>query len=261
MDQDVTRCASFKPGWAEFTGGLVEVGADSDKEFVFDNETPRHQAFLSAFRLSTHLVSCGEFVEFIEDGGYQRPELWLSDGWAELQSLQERRWQMPLYWWKEAGRYFEYSLTGSQLVDPHRPVCHVSGYEADAYARWKGCRLPTEYEWEHAATDVAVEGNFVETRLFQPSDQSGSEMQSLFGNVWEWTQSSYGAYPGYRPFVGQLGEYNGKFMANQLVLRGGSCASAQSQIRSTYRNFFYPPDRWQFSGIRLAQDLTAKEGS
>ena len=259
VEQKADDCAAFKADWVEFEGGLVESGTNTGQEFVFDNETPRHQVFLPQFRLSTHLVSNGEFIEFIEDGGYKRSAWWLSDGWAGLQAQQDRRWSMPLYWREEGSNYFEYRLTGEQLVDPNRPVCHVSAYEADAYARWKGARLPTESEWEHAATDRPVEGNFVESKLFHPSGQGGEGMQSQFGNVWEWTQSAYGAYPYFKPFGGQLGEYNGKFMANQLVLRGGSCASPRSHIRSTYRNFFYPPDRWQFSGIRLAQDLMSKE--
>jgi ergothioneine biosynthesis protein EgtB len=259
VEQKADDCAEFNADWVEFEGGLVESGTDAGREFVFDNETPRHQVFLPPFRLSTHLVSNGEFVEFIEDGGYERPELWLSDGWAGLQAQQDQRWSMPLYWRKEGDSYFEYCLAGEQLADPNRPVCHVSAYEADAYARWKGSRLPTEYEWEHAAADAPVQGNFVESKLFHPSGQGGEGMQSQFGNVWEWTQSGYGAYPSFKPFDGQLGEYNGKFMANQLVLRGGSCASPRSHIRPTYRNFFYPPDRWQFSGIRLAQDLMSKE--
>lgn len=260
VERKADDCAEFKAGWVEFEGGLVESGTDTGREFVFDNETPRHQVFLPPFRLSTHLVSNGEFVEFIEDGGYERSELWLSDGWAGLQAQHDQRWRMPLYWRKEGDIHVEYSLTGGeQLVDPNRPVCHVSAYEADAYARWKGSRLPTEYEWEHAAADRPVEGNFVESQLFHPSGQTGKGMQSQFGNVWEWTQSAYAAYPSFKPFDGQLGEYNGKFMANQLVLRGGSCASPRSHIRPTYRNFFYPPDRWQFSGIRLAQDLMSKE--
>jgi len=259
VEQKADDCAEFNAGWVEFEGGLVEAGIDAGREFVFDNETPRHKVFIPTFRLSTHLVSNGEFVEFIEDGGYVRSELWLSDGWAGIQAQQDQRWSMPLYWRKEGDSYFEYRLTGEQLADPNLPVCHVSAYEADAYARWRGSRLPTESEWEHAATDAPVEGNFVESKLFHPSGQGGAGMQSQFGNVWEWTQSGYRAYPSFKPFDGQLGEYNGKFMANQLVLRGGSCASPRSHIRPTYRNFFYPPDRWQFSGIRLAQDLMSKE--
>jgi ergothioneine biosynthesis protein EgtB len=259
VNQHTDDSPELNARWSEFDGGLVESGTDVGQEFVFDNETPRHQVFLHPFRLSTNLVSNSEFINFIEDGGYNRPELWLSDGWAGLQAQQNKRWSMPLYWRRQGDSYFEYRLTGERLVDPNCPVCHVSGYEADAYARWKGSRLPTECEWEHAAADAPVVGNFVESKLFHPSGQSGEGMQSQFGNVWEWTQSGYGAYPFFKPFEGQLGEYNGKFMANQLVLRGGSCASPASHLRATYRNFFYPPDRWQFSGIRLAQDLTSKE--
>ena len=245
--------------WIEFDGGLFEFGEDSGKGFVFDNETPKHQGFLQPFKLSTNLVSNGQFFEFIEDGGYERPNLWLSDGWAYLESLQMQRWHAPLYWRKEDDSFFEYCLTGERLVDLNSPVCHVSAFEADAYARWAGARLPTEREWEHAAMGVPVAGNFLESGQFHPVTHGGEGIQSQFGNVWEWTQSAYAAYPGFKSFDGALGEYNGKFMSNQLVLRGGSCASPSLHIRPTYRNFFYPLDRWQFSGIRLARDLTPKK--
>lgn len=244
--------------WHAYPGGLVETGTDGSNGFVFDNETPAHQVYLQPFELANRPVTSGEFIEFIEDDGYDRPELWLSDGWAHLDALQENRWRSPLYWHKRDGEYFEYTLSGGERqVDRQAPVCHVSGYEADAYARWSGARLPTESEWEHAAAVTpGSDGELVESGQYHPVLQLATgEMTSLTGNVWEWTSSSYGPYPGYKPFAGQLGEYNGKFMANQLVLRGGSCATPASHIRRTYRNFFYPPDRWQFSGIRLARDI------
>lgn len=259
---DWKPCDRSKPAWCDFPGGLIEIGASRDAAFVFDNETPVHQVFLQPFELASHPVSCGEFIEFIEDDGYNRSELWLSDGWAHLQALRENRWQMPLYWRKTDDTYIEFGLTGEHEVDAAQPVVHVSGYEADAFARWRGARLPTEAEWEYAASGLEVSGNFFESGWLHPrsglSSGSGlstrSGLSQMFGDVWEWTSSSYSPYPGYKPFAGQLGEYNGKFMANQLVLRGGSVATPASHIRSTYRNFFYPPDRWQFSGIRLAKD-------
>ncbi|MFZ8991027.1 MAG: SUMF1/EgtB/PvdO family nonheme iron enzyme, partial [Pseudohongiellaceae bacterium] len=192
------------------------------------------------------------FLAFIRDGGYDRPELWLSDGWAHLAALGPERWRGPLYWREDGDEVLEYTLAGEAPLDLQAPVCHVSGFEADAYARWCNARLPTEAEWETAAACAPMTGNFVDAGVFHPAV---SAADSLYGNVWEWTASSYGPYPGFKPFAGQLGEYNGKFMANQLVLRGGSCATPQSHIRPTYRNFFYPPDRWQFSGIRLARDV------
>lgn len=257
-DSGRQACAATEMNWVAFDGGLVEIGVSGSDTFVFDNETPRHQVFLIPYQLASHLVTNGEYLEFIEDGGYSRADLWLSDGWSHLQSLHANKWHAPLYWRKSEGQYYEYALSGEAKIDPHQPVCHVSAYEADAYARWKGCRLPTEAEWEHASVESSLEGNFVESGLFHPSMPSISQpgnsgLHGLFGDVWEWTGTSYAPYPGYQPFAGQLGEYNGKFMANQLVLRGGSCATPASHIRPSYRNFFYPPNRWQFSGIRLAK--------
>ncbi len=250
------ECLAPVVNWLEYAGGLVEVGAGGTDSFVFDNETPRHQVYLAPYCLASHPVSNGEFMAFIRDGGYERPELWLSDGWGHLASLGEEHWDAPLYWRKVGDDFVEYGLTGEQPVDPNQPVCHVSGYEADAYARWKGCRLPSEAEWEHVASRMAVTGNFVESERLHPVSQSADDggIAGLFGDVWEWTASGYSHYPGFKPFEGQLGEYNGKFMANQWVLRGGSCATPLSHIRPSYRNFFYPLDRWQFSGIRLARD-------
>ena len=255
IERDPGPSVNPDPGWTGFEGGLVEVGAHRGPHFVFDNETPRHQVYLHPYELANRPVSNGEYIEFIRDGGYERFDLWLSDGWACLEGLADERWSMPLYWRRDGDDFFEYTLTGERPVDVNAPVCHVSGYEADAYARWRGCRLPSEHEWEHAALGLPLVGNFLENEHFHPiSEVEGDGLTGMFGNVWEWTASSYGRYPGYHAFDGQLGEYNGKFMANQLVLRGGSCASAVSHIRATYRNFFYPPDRWQFSGIRIARD-------
>lgn len=237
--------------WFEVPEGLYEVG-HAAAGFAFDNEQPRHKVYLPAYRLATRLVTNGEFIEFIEDGGYQRPDLWLDAGYHAVCA---ERWTMPLYWRREDGGYTQFSLRGRRPLDRHEPVCHISYFEADAFARWAGARLPTEQEWEVAAEGRDVRGNFVETGRLRPARPLGNgALEQLFGDVWEWTRSGYQAYPGYRVPAGALGEYNGKFMCGQFVLRGGSCASPQSHIRATYRNFFHPADRWQFSGLRLAED-------
>ena len=237
--------------WQSFGGGTAEIGHDG-RGFAFDNERPRHPVMLAPFALATRLVTNGEFLAFIEDGGYERPELWLSDGWNAVQS---RGWRTPLYWQRREGAWWEFTLSGVCPLAVDEPVCHVSLYEADAYATWAGARLPTEAEWEVAAAAVPVAGNLLESDVLHPVPAgAGDELQQLFGDVWEWTRSAYAAYPGYRPPAGALGEYNGKFMCNQLVLRGGSCATPASHIRATYRNFFPPDARWQFSGVRLARD-------
>jgi ergothioneine biosynthesis protein EgtB len=242
--------------WVTFPAGLAWVGHDGGG-FAFDNESPRHRAFLEGFRLACRPVSGGEFLAFIEDGGYDRPELWLSDGWA---ARQERGWAAPLYWERQDGAWVVTTLTGVRPPDPAEPVCHVSYYEADAFARWAGARLPTEAEWEAAAATAPVAGHFLEAGRFHPAaaaaaDEAGT-LVKLYGDVWQWTASAYAGYPGYEPPPGVLGEYNGKFMCNQLVLRGASCATPRSHARLTYRNFFPPDARWQFSGLRLAKDLT-----
>ena len=231
-------------------GGLVEIGA-SGEGFVFDNETPRHKVWLPEFALADRLVTCGEYLAFMDDGGYRDPSLWLSEGWAVAQ---RRGWDAPLYWYQRDGEWFEYRLGGSVPVDPYSPVCHVSFFEADAFARWSGARLPTEAEWETAASAHEVAGNFSDGGRLHPASSPDSGLTQLFGDAWEWTASAYGPYPGFKPLPGTLGEYNGKFMANQMVLRGGSCATPPGHVRASYRNFFYAPDRWQFSGIRLAKD-------
>ncbi|HEX3662735.1 MAG TPA: ergothioneine biosynthesis protein EgtB [Acidobacteriaceae bacterium] len=238
--------------WLEFDGGLAEIGyAGSD--FCFDNETPRHRVFTEPFRLASRPVSCEEYLAFMEAGGYGRPELWLSEGWTTVQS---ERWQAPLYWRKaESGAWEVFTLGGLVPLEERlgTPVCHVSYFEADAYARWARKRLPTEAEWETAAAGVPVAGNLMEGEKFHPrAGQGASKLEQLYGDVWEWTASAYLPYPGFAPLPGALGEYNGKFMCNQMVLRGGSVATPASHIRATYRNFFPPATRWQFSGVRLA---------
>jgi ergothioneine biosynthesis protein EgtB len=238
-----------------FPEGLREIG-HAGGGFAFDNERPRHRVFLAGFALASRLVTNGEFLAFVRDGGYRRPELWLADGWA---AVQRHGWRAPLYWEEAEGGLREYTLTGLRPLREAEPVCHVSFYEAEAFARWAGARLPTEAEWECAAEPLPVEGNFVEGGRLHPAPApaGSSGLHQLFGDVWEWTRSAYAPYPGYAAPAGALGEYNGKFMCNQLVLRGGSCASPRAHLRASYRNFFPPEARWQFSGIRLARDAAA----
>jgi ergothioneine biosynthesis protein EgtB len=236
--------------WHSFDGGLVETGFDGEG-FCFDNELPRHQVFVNPFELAGRLVTNGEFAIFINDGGYRRPELWLADGWD---AVQNQHWVAPYYWRERDGEVLEYTLHGLRPRLDENPVCHVSGYEADAYARWAGARLPTEHEWELAATTAPAPADGVDSGHYHPLPARGEGLQQLYGDCWQWTQSAYGPYPGYRPSPGAIGEYNGKFMSSQWVLRGGSCVSKAQHVRASYRNFFYPPDRWQFSGIRLARD-------
>jgi ergothioneine biosynthesis protein EgtB len=248
--------------WHAYPGGLREIG-HAGGGYCFDNETPRHRVFVHGFALASRLVTNAEFVAFVEDGGYERPELWLSDGWA---AVCENGWRAPLYWQERDGERFQFTLAGLCALAPDEPVTHVSAYEADAYARWAGARLPTEAEWEVAAAKAEIAGNFVESGRLHPAPVGSASRRApaglaaqtgpaqLFGDAWEWTSSAYAPYPGYRPPPGALGEYNGKFMANQLVLRGGSCATPRSHIRASYRNFFHPDARWQWSGIRLARD-------
>ncbi len=239
-------------GKTAFEGGLIHIG-HSGESFAFDNERPRHQVFLKPYHLHNRLVTNAEYQEFIDDGGYERADLWLSLGWA---TVGEQGWTAPLYWYKDKGEWSEFTLGGLRPLRGDEPVCHVSYFEADAYARWSGYRLPTEGEWEHAASAQAVDGSFVESEHFHPSVAATKRdgLDQLFGELWQWTSSPYAPYPGFRAPPGALGEYNGKFMCNQYVLRGGSCATSSSHIRPTYRNFFPPDARWQFSGIRLAED-------
>jgi len=273
---DIQHVLSFSPGhppyaapgpraahgagplrWFGYAGGLIECGHDParDGTFCFDNETPRHRTYCAPFEIASRPASCAEYLAFIEDGGYQRAELWLSLGWEWLCDGARRA---PLYWQNQDGAWTHHTLYGTVTLDPHAPVCHLSYFEADAYARWAGARLPTEFEWEHAArslragTGAHLGGQGIFHPLAAPDDDD--QPAQMFGDVWEWTQSSYAAYPGYRPLPGAVGEYNGKFMCNQYVLRGGSCATPAGHIRASYRNFFAPDAQWQFCGVRLARD-------
>jgi len=252
-----------KLAWVDRPGGLVSIGYEGP-DFHFDNETRRHRVWLEPFQLASRLVTNGEYLEFMEDGGYERPDLWLSMGWAKVREslLAENDWEKvnkPLYWYREGGAWWQHTLAGPRPVHPDEPVVHVSYYEADAYARWAGARLPSEAEWETVAAENDGEtGAFSDDLRFHPRPLApGAEqgaVHQMFGDVWEWTRSAYEAYPGFQPWEGAAGEYNGKFMANQLVLRGGSCATPRDHVRPTYRNFFYAGDRWQFMGFRLARD-------
>ena len=236
--------------FAPFPEGVRAIG-HAGAGFAFDNEGPRHKAFVAAFELAERPVTNAEYLEFMADGGYSRPEPWLSDGWARVQA---HGWQAPLYWEQRDGRWQTFTLSGMRPVEPYEPVCHVSYYEADAYARWAGARLATEAEWEVAAEPLAPEGHFCdEAHLHPRPTPAGTGLRALYGDVWEWTASPYTPYPGFRPAAGAVGEYNGKFMSNQMVLRGGSCVSPPGHLRASYRNFFPPEARWQFSGIRLAR--------
>jgi ergothioneine biosynthesis protein EgtB len=242
-------------GWTAYDGGVVEIGHEG-RGFAFDNERPRHKALIRPFELQNRLVTAGEFLEFVEDGGYRRADLWLSLGWA---TRKEQAWTAPLYWVEQDGRWHQFTLGGLKPLRPDGPVCHISYFEADAFARWSGARLPTEAEWEHAASGVAPDLGRAAAGRFHPApaaptgDRAG--IGQLYGEVWQWTASPYTPYPGYRAPSGALGEYNGKFMCNQYVLRGGSCATPPGHSRATYRNFFPPDARWQFSGLRLARDV------
>ncbi|MDV6011055.1 ergothioneine biosynthesis protein EgtB [Haloechinothrix sp. LS1_15] len=238
--------------WSEHPGGFVEVGHDG-VGFAYDNEQPRHQAWLHPFALASRPVTNGEWLEFIDNGGYRRPELWLSDGWATVQS---EGWHAPLYWEHRDGEWQVFTLSGTRPVNAAEPVCHISYYEADAYARWAGARLPTEFEWEAVAADQPLDGRLLDPdRLHPRAAPDGRGPRQMFGDVWEWTGSAYLPYPGYQPPAGAIGEYNGKFMVNQHVLRGGCFATPPDHMRATYRNFFPPAARWMFAGMRLARPL------
>jgi len=236
-----------RQGWHGFPGGIAEIG-HRGSGFCYDNETPRHRCWLEDFEIASRPVTTGEYLEFIEAGGYRTPALWLSDGWATVQT---EGWSSPLYWWGEEETF---TLGGVRPLDLDAPVTHVSYFEADAFARWAGARLPTEAEWETATRGLPIEGNFVESGALHPRGDQESGLRQMYGDVWEWTASPYAPYPGFAPLAGSLGEYNGKFMCSQVVLRGGSCATPTGHVRPTYRNFFYPQQRWQFTGLRLARD-------
>ena len=250
------RSAPVRLSYTDVPGGLVEIG-HVGSGFCFDNELARHRVHLEPFKLANRLATNAEYLQFVRAGGYKRPEFWLSDGWS---SVQREGWQRPIYWSEALDQ--EFTLNGLRPIDAHAPVCHLSYYEADAFARWAGARLPTEFEWESVAASAPLTGNFVDDGLWHPAsaERSGSpgernnvSVRQLFGDVWEWTSSAYAPYPRFKPLHGALGEYNGKFMINQMVLRGGSCLTSRSHIRSSYRNFFPPDARWQFTGIRLAR--------
>ncbi len=234
--------------WRAGEGGLVEIGWDRERGFAFDNESPRHRVWLEPFEIATRPVTNREYLEFIEDGGYSNPALWLSDGWAAVRALE---WFAPMYWRKRESHWLEHRWDGVHPLELEAPVCHVSHYEADAYARWANARLPTEAEWESVAMRGSVSGNFLESGVLHPRPTNKSS--PFFGDVWEWTSSPYIPYPRYRPFEGAFAEYNGKFMSGQMTLRGGSCFTPREHLRVTYRNFFPPATRWQMAGLRLAR--------
>jgi len=236
--------------WFTFAGGLTEIGHDGIN-FSYDNEQPRHRVYLESFRLASRLVTNREYVEFIEEQGYQRAELWLSEGWAAIKA---KKFTGPMYWQRQQQRWWQMTLGGLRPLVMDAPVCHVNYYEACAYAQWAGKRLPTESEWEIAAASIKPVGNLRDSGYLHPLATEQQGLQQMFGDVWEWTQSAYAPYPGFNAAEGALGEYNGKFMCGQYVLKGGSCVTAADHIRASYRNFFYPADQWQFTGIRLAED-------
>ena len=250
----VSEESSAAADWIVVSEGMYLTGHDG-KGFCYDNEMPRHRHHLESFELCERLVTNAEYLDFVQDGSYGKPTLWLSDGWY---AVEREKWQAPLYWTPLEGEWHYFTLSGLREVNPGEPVCHISFYEADAFARWAGARLPTEQEWEVMAEQSDGEGNFVANQAYHPlplnCPQNRRRPLQIFGDVWEWTQSPYSPYPRYKPMRGALGEYNGKFMSGQMVLRGGSCATSQSHIRSSYRNFFHPRARWQFSGLRLARD-------
>ena len=247
-----TASAINSQEFTSYEGGLIQIGHQG-VDFYYDCESPRHSYFQAPYAIGNRLITNGQWLEFMRDKGYHTATLWLSEGWARCCSEQ---WQAPLYWHQQDGQWFQYGLDGLQPLDMNAPVCHISYFEADAFATWAGQRLPTEQEWEWAATQQPIEGNFLEQQHWRPLQASNqSSIQQLYGHVWEWTQSTFSPYPGFRIADGAIGEYNGKFMCGQFVLRGGSCATPKQQIRPTYRNFFYPHQRWQFSGLRLAKDL------
>jgi ergothioneine biosynthesis protein EgtB len=252
---DAGQRATMPQRFVEFDEATLLIGHEGSG-FSYDNEGPRHRALVGPFALSNRLVTNGEYLEFMEAGGYSRPEFWLSLGWTTVNESASGRWRAPLYWEERGGKWWNFTLSGFREVNEAEPVTHISYFEADAYANWAGARLPTEFEWERVAREIPIAGNFVNDERFHPAPASSlqGDFSQIYGDVWEWTRSAYLPYPGYRAGPGALGEYNGKFMCNQMVLRGGSCATSRDHIRATYRNFFQPEKRWQFTGIRLARD-------
>ena len=260
-DASLARESNHSPPnlrWHSLSGGLIQIGhpvnAADPMDFCFDNETPRHKAYLEPFQIANRNVTCREYLEFISDDAYTRSELWLSDGW---ETVKQEGWEAPLYWERDSRDrtgWRVFTLRGwhglAMLIDT--PVCHISFFEADAFARWRGCRLPTEGEWEFVASERPRGGNLLEMGALHPSMANGEGIEQIYGDCWEWTASPYMGYPGYKPLPGALGEYNGKFMSGQMILRGGSCVTPADHVRATYRNFFQPATRWQFTGIRLA---------
>ena len=236
--------------WISHPGGLVDIGHDGE-DFAFDCEGPRHKTYVAPFQIASRPATNRDWIAFIEAGGYQRPELWLSDGWARAE---QEAWDAPLYWWQQDETWWTYTLRGPQPVNLDAPVVHISYYEADAFARFCEKRLPTEAEWEIVAREHPIDGNFLEDRNYRPLPAADENDPQFWGDVGEWTQSAFAPYPGFRAPEGAIGEYNGKFMCNQMVLRGGSCATPKAQMRPTYRTFFYPHQRWQMLGVRLAND-------
>jgi len=234
--------------WLERGGGIQQIGHEG-RGFAYDNETPRHDVLMQEHRLADRFITNGEYMEFIQDGGYENSALWLSDGWA---IIQREGWRHPLYWQHIEERWMQFTLGGMRKLNPHEPVCHISFYEADAYARWAGKRLPMESELESVLADHTVTGNFTDSGLFHPAP--AADEGQWFGDLWAWTASPYSAYPGFKPLAGSMGEYNGKFMSNQMVLKGGCCVTPHGHTRASYRNFFYPDERWIFNGLRLAED-------
>ncbi|MDV4169849.1 ergothioneine biosynthesis protein EgtB [Rhodovulum sp. FJ3] len=245
-DSPLPDAPAMADGFTRHSGGVVEIGHDGNG-FAYDCEGPRHKIYLNDYALSDRLVTNGDWIEFMQDGGYTNPVLWLMDGFARAT---REAWDAPLYWWQQDDQWWTFTLRGARPVDLNAPVTHVSYYEADAFARWAGARLPTEGEWEHAAAGTPIDGNFLESGALEPRGA-----RSLWGDVWQWTVSGFLPYPGFRPPEGAIGEYNGKFMVNQHVLRGGSCATPKQQMRASYRTFFYPHQRWQMLGLRLAKDI------
>ncbi|MBC7474369.1 MAG: ergothioneine biosynthesis protein EgtB [Candidatus Sericytochromatia bacterium] len=252
IDNELEISLCEKLSWVDIPEQVIRIG-HQNLDFSFDNELPVHKSYINGCTIASRPVLNGEFVDFINSGGYDDPRYWLSDGWS---CKNNESWKAPLYWEKDQNNWSIFTLNGLKKLDEYQPVCHISYYEADAFATWSGKRLPSEFEWEAVAKDLKIEGNFLDNKKYQPHVDTfdKSAIQQMYGDVWEWTSSAYLAYPGFKALYEGLGEYNGKFMINQMVLRGGCCVTPKEHIRLTYRNFFYPQNRWQFSGMRLVND-------